>query len=169
MAKFTSGDPLLADTDVGPIAREDLRQNLHRQVTDTINAGAKCLLGGELSDGPGFFYPPTLLIDVTENMCAFTEETFGPVMVVIRAADVEEAVQLANETPYGLGAAVWTANAELATSIANRLEAGQVAINGIVKTDSRLPSGGVKGSGYGRELGPHGIREFVNTKQIWVK
>ncbi|CAA0100845.1 NAD-dependent succinate-semialdehyde dehydrogenase [Zhongshania aliphaticivorans] len=169
MAKFKSGDPLLADTDVGPIAREDLRQNLHRQVTATINAGAKCLLGGELSDGPGFFYPPTLLIDVTEDMCAFKEETFGPIMVVIRAADVEEAVQLANETPYGLGAAVWTANAELATNIANRLEAGQVAINGIVKTDSRLPSGGIKGSGYGRELGPHGIREFVNTKQIWVK
>ena len=169
MAKFKSGDPLLADTDVGPIAREDLRQNLHRQVTDTINAGAKCLLGGELTDGPGFFYPPTLLIDVTENMCAFKEETFGPVMVVIRAADVEEAMQLANETPYGLGAAVWTKNAELATSIANRLETGQVAINGIVKTDSRLPSGGVKGSGYGRELGPHGIKEFVNTKQIWVK
>lgn len=169
MAKFTSGDPLLTDTDVGPIAREDLRQNLHRQVTESINAGAKCLLGGELSDAPGFFYPPTLLIDVTESMCAFKEETFGPVMVVIRAADVEEAVQLANETPYGLGAAVWTANAELATSIANRLEAGQVAINGIVKTDSRLPSGGVKASGYGRELGPHGIREFVNTKQIWVK
>ncbi|MBB5187071.1 succinate-semialdehyde dehydrogenase/glutarate-semialdehyde dehydrogenase [Zhongshania antarctica] len=169
MAKFKTGDPLLADTQVGPIAREDLRQNLHRQVTDTISAGAKCLLGGELSDGPGFFYPPTLLVDVTEGMCAFKEETFGPIMVVIRAADVEEAVQLANETPYGLGAAVWTNDAKLATNIANRLEAGQVAINGIVKTDSRLPSGGIKGSGYGRELGPHGIREFVNTKQIWVK
>ncbi|CAA0091804.1 Succinate-semialdehyde dehydrogenase [NADP(+)] 1 [Zhongshania aliphaticivorans] len=169
MAKFTMGDPLLSDTDVGPIAREDLRQNLHRQVTETIAAGATCLLGGELSNDPGFFYPPTLLIDVTEGMCAFKEETFGPIMVVIRAADVEEAVQLANETPYGLGAAVWSTNAEVATNIANRLEAGQVAINGIVKTDSRLPSGGIKGSGYGRELGPHGIREFVNSKQIWVK
>lgn len=169
MAKFKCGDPLLADTQVGPIARDDLRHNLHRQVTESIGAGAKCLLGGELSDGPGFFYPPTLLVDVSEAMCAFKEETFGPVMVVIRAADVEEAVQLANETPYGLGAAVWTSDAKLATSIANRLEAGQVAINGIVKTDSRLPSGGIKGSGYGRELGPHGIREFVNTKQIWVK
>jgi succinate-semialdehyde dehydrogenase/glutarate-semialdehyde dehydrogenase len=169
LAKLKSGDPLLADTDVGPIARDDLRQNLHRQVTETIDAGAKCLLGGELPSGAGFFYPPTLLIDVTEDMCAFKEETFGPIMVVIRASDVEEAVQLANETPYGLGAAVWTSNAELATNIANRLEAGQVAINGIVKTDSRLPSGGIKGSGYGRELGPHGIREFVNSKQIWVK
>ena len=169
MANFKVGDPLLADTQVGPIARDELRKNLHRQVTETISAGAKCLLGGELSDGPGFFYPPTLLIDVTEDMCAFKEETFGPVMVVIRAADVEEAVQLANETPYGLGAAVWTSDAKLATSIANRLEAGQVAINGIVKTDARLPSGGIKGSGYGRELGPHGIREFVNTKQVWVK
>ncbi len=99
MAKFTMGDPLLSDTDVGPIAREDLRQNLHRQVTETIAAGATCLLGGELSNDPGFFYPPTLLIDVTEGMCAFKEETFGPIMVVIRAADVEEAVQLANEHP----------------------------------------------------------------------
>ncbi len=169
MAKFTTGDPLLAETQVGPIARDDLRQNLHRQVKDSINAGAKCLLGGELSDGPGFFYPPTLLVGVTEGMSVFREETFGPVMAVIRAADVEEAVQLANETRYGLGAAVWTSDAKLATDIANRLEAGQVAINGIVKTDSRLPSGGIKGSGYGRELGPHGIREFVNTKQIWVK
>jgi succinate-semialdehyde dehydrogenase/glutarate-semialdehyde dehydrogenase len=102
-------------------------------------------------------------------MCAISEETFGPIMVVIRAADTEEAVQLANETPYGLGAAVWSGNAELAAKVAERIEAGQVAINGIVKTDSRLPSGGIKGSGYGRELGPHGIREFVNTKQIWVK
>lgn len=169
MAKFNTGDPLLTDTDVGPIAREDLRQNLHRQVTQTIDAGAKCLLGGELDTGPGFFYPPTLLIDVTETMCAFKEETFGPVMVVIRASNAEEAVQLANNTAYGLGAAVWSENPELASDIASRLQAGQVAINGIVKTDSRLPSGGIKGSGYGRELGPHGIREFVNSKQIWIK
>ncbi|MEX1669699.1 NAD-dependent succinate-semialdehyde dehydrogenase [Zhongshania guokunii] len=169
MAKLKMGDPMHDDTDIGPIARDDLRQNLHRQVTESIEAGAKCLLGGEMPNSPGFFYPPTLLIDVTENMCAFREETFGPVMAVIRAADIEEAIQLANETPYGLGAAIWSGNAELAAKTAERLEAGQVAINGIVKTDSRLPSGGIKGSGYGRELGPHGIKEFVNTKQVWVK
>ncbi|MFT5888008.1 MAG: succinate-semialdehyde dehydrogenase/glutarate-semialdehyde dehydrogenase [Zhongshania sp.] len=169
MAKLKMGDPILDDTNIGPIAREDLRQNLHRQVTESIAEGATCLLGGEMPSSPGFFYPPTLLTDVTEDMCAFREETFGPIMVVIRAADTEEAVQLANETPYGLGAAVWSGNAELAAKVAERIEAGQVAINGIVKTDSRLPSGGIKGSGYGRELGPHGIREFVNTKQIWVK
>jgi succinate-semialdehyde dehydrogenase/glutarate-semialdehyde dehydrogenase len=169
MAKLKMGDPTLSDTNIGPIAREDLRQNLHRQVTESVAEGATCLLGGEMPGSPGFFYPPTLLTDVTEDMCAFREETFGPIMVVIRAADTEEAVQLANETPYGLGAAVWSGNAELAAKVAERIEAGQVAINGIVKTDSRLPSGGIKGSGYGRELGPHGIREFVNTKQIWVK
>ncbi|AKH67702.1 NAD-dependent aldehyde dehydrogenase [Spongiibacter sp. IMCC21906] len=169
LAKLKLGDPLSADTDIGPIARADLRDNLHRQVSETIEAGAKCLLGGELPSGKGYFYPVTLLTDVEENMCAFKEETFGPLMAAIKASDIEEAVQLANETPYGLGAAIWTGNAELAREVADRLEAGQVAINGIVKTDPRLPSGGIKRSGYGRELGPHGIKEFVNAKQIWIK
>lgn len=169
LAKLKLGDPLNEDTDIGPIAREDLRSNLHRQVTETIDAGAQCLLGGELPDGPGYFYPVTLLTDVTEGMCAFREETFGPVMAVIRATDAEEALQLANETDYGLGAGVWTQNTELAEQLALRIESGQVAINGIVKTDPRLPSGGIKRSGYGRELGPHGIKEFVNAKQVWIK
>lgn len=168
LSKLRLGDPLQADTDIGPLARADLRQNLHRQVSETVDAGAQCLLGGELPDGPGFFYPVTLLTDVDEAMCAFNEETFGPVMCVTPAADREEALQLANETDYGLGAGIWTANAELAEQMALRIEAGQVAINGIVKTDPRLPSGGIKRSGYGRELGPHGIREFVNAKQLWI-
>ena len=168
LAKLRLGDPLDKGTDIGPLARADLRQNLHRQVSETIDAGAQCLLGGELPERPGFFYPATLLTEVSETMCAFNEETFGPVMCVTRAADMEEALQLANETDYGLGAGIWTANTELAEQMALRIDAGQVAINGIVKTDPRLPSGGIKRSGYGRELGPHGIREFVNAKQLWI-
>ena len=162
------GDPLLDDTDMGPVARDDLRENLHRQVMATREAGARCLLGGELPRGPGYFYPPTLLADVTETMCAFTEETFGPVMCVTPAADLDEAIRLANHTAFGLGAGLWMADVALAEQVAQHIEAGQVAINGIVKTDPRLPSGGIKGSGFGRELGPHGIREFVNAKQVWV-
>ncbi len=169
LAKLKLGDPLEQSTDIGPIARQDLRTNLHRQVSETIAAGAQCLLGGELPEGDGYFYPVTLLSDVKESMCTFNEETFGPVMSVTAAVDVEEALQLANETEYGLGAGVWTSNAQLAEELAMRIESGQVAINGIVKTDPRLPSGGIKRSGYGRELGPHGIKEFVNAKQVWIK
>ncbi len=169
LSKLRLGNPLELETDIGPLARADLRENLHRQVTETIDAGAQCLLGGELPDGDGYFYPVTLLTDVSETMCAFNEETFGPVMCVSRASDVEEALQLANETDYGLGAGVWTSNQALAEQLALRIESGQVAINGIVKTDPRLPSGGIKRSGFGRELGPHGIKEFVNAKQIWIK
>lgn len=161
------GDPTLAETDVGPLARSELRDHLHRQVRDSIASGAKCLLGGELSDGPGSFYPVTLLADVPESAAAFSEETFGPVAAVCQVADAEEGVALANRTEYGLAAAVWT-RAERGVQIARRLEAGQVAVNGIVKTDPRLPSGGIKASGYGRELGPHGIHEFVNAQQIWL-
>jgi len=155
--------------DVGPIAREDLRQNLHRQVTETIDAGANCLLGGVLPQGEGFFYPVTLLEGVTRDMCSFREETFGPVMSVIKAEDLPEVLDLANDTEYGLGSSIWTNNADLAEATAMELNAGQVAINGIVKTDPRLPSGGIKSSGYGRELGPQGIKEFVNAKQVWIK
>ncbi|WP_041524237.1 aldehyde dehydrogenase family protein [Gilvimarinus agarilyticus] len=168
LAALTLGDPNLESTDIGPIARDDLRQNLHRQVSETVNAGARCLLGGELPAGEGYFYPVTLLADVTSEMCAFREETFGPVMAVAPVADLAQAVSIANDTEYGLGAALWMADTDKAQQAAAQLNAGQVAINGIVKTDPRLPSGGIKRSGYGRELGPHGIREFVNAKQVWV-
>lgn len=167
MAKLTMGDPCLETTDIGPIARADLREQLHRQVAATVQAGARCLLGGEMPEGPGFFYPPTVLADVTTAMVAAQEETFGPVMVVMRAADEADAIQMANETPYGLAGSVWS-RTDRALAIAQQLETGQVAINGIVKTDPRLPSGGIKRSGIGRELGPHGIREFANAQQIWV-
>lgn len=169
LAKLTVGDPTKADTDLGPIAREDLRENLHRQVTETVEAGAECLLGGEMPEGAGYFYPCTLLAGVTPEMCAFNEETFGPVMVAVKADDPDAALELANQSDYGLGAAIWTADAERALHFANELQAGQVSVNGIVKSDPRLPSGGIKRSGLGRELGPHGIREFTNAKQIWIK
>ncbi len=169
LEKLSMGDPLEETTDIGPIARADLRDNLHRQVTETIQAGARCLLGGELPEGKGFAYPVTFLADVTADMTAFKEETFGPVMCAIKAESAEQALVLANDTEFGLGAGVWTNNAEMAKDFAMKINAGQVAINGIVKTDPRLPSGGIKKSGYGRELGPHGIKEFVNAKQVWIK
>lgn len=161
------GDPADPATDVGPIARADLREELHRQVRATVDAGATCVLGGTLPEGAGYFYPVTLLTGVEPGMCAFVEETFGPVAVVIRADDAAHAVELANDTEYGLAASVWS-TPERGEAMASALEAGQVAVNGIVKTDPRLPSGGIKRSGYGRELGPHGIHEFVNAQQVWV-
>ncbi|WP_235335446.1 aldehyde dehydrogenase family protein, partial [Photobacterium halotolerans] len=163
------GDPSSPDTDVGPLARDDLRQNLHRQVQATIEAGARCLMGGQPETGLGYYYPVTLLADVTPDMCAFREETFGPVMVLVKADDAEHALRLANDTAYGLGAGVWTGSPVHAQRFIRELQAGQIAVNGIVKTDPRLPSGGIKRSGYGRELGPQGIHEFVNAKQVWVK
>jgi succinate-semialdehyde dehydrogenase/glutarate-semialdehyde dehydrogenase len=167
LAALVVGDPSSESTDVGPMARRDLRDELHRQVRETVAAGARCLLGGELPDGPGAFYPVTLLADVGPATPAFREETFGPVACLTPVRDDAEALALANRTDYGLATSVWgeTARAE---ALAAGIEAGQVVVNGLVKTDPRLPSGGIKRSGYGRELGPHGIREFVNTQQVWV-
>lgn len=167
LGALVEGDPTDPKTDVGPVARADLRDELHRQVRATIDQGARCLLGGELPAGPGSFYPVTLLAGVTPEMTAFREETFGPVAAVIRAAGAAEALALANRTDYGLAASVWT-DPDRGEALARDIEAGQVAVNGLVKTDPRLPSGGIKRSGYGRELGPHGIREFVNVQQVWV-
>ncbi|MGF1689302.1 NAD-dependent succinate-semialdehyde dehydrogenase [Photobacterium japonica] len=163
------GDPNDPATDIGPIARADLRANLHRQVTESIAQGARCVLGGVLPDGDGFFYPVTLLTDAHVGMCGMEEEVFGPVMVVCPVRDADEALQVANTSEYGLGAGVWTRDSAKALALAEQLETGQVAINGIVKTDPRLPSGGIKKSGFGRELGEAGIKAFVNAKQIWIK
>lgn len=167
LAALKMGDPRNEDTDVGPIARADLRDGLHRQVQATLDAGAVCHLGGTLPDGPGFFYPVTLLTEVAPGMSASCEETFGPVAVMMRADSADHALAIANDTPYGLAASIWT-SPERGEKLALELEAGQVVVNGIVKTDPRLPSGGIKRSGYGRELGPHGIREFVNAQQVWI-
>jgi len=168
LAVLKMGDPANPETQIGPIARDDLRQGLHRQVQMTIEQGGRCLLGGEMPEGDGYFYPVTLLVDVTPEMQASCEETFGPIAVVMKATSEEHALEIANDTPYGLAASIWTADTNKAIKMAPLIEAGQVTINGIVKTDPRLPSGGIKRSGYGRELGPHGIMEFVNIQQIWV-
>ncbi|MBA4502426.1 NAD-dependent succinate-semialdehyde dehydrogenase [Marinobacterium marinum] len=167
LAAFKSGDPADPTTDIGPLAREDLRTVLARQVDETIAAGARCLLGGYIPEGTGFFYPVTLLTNVRNDMTACREETFGPVAVVLQADNAEQAVQIANDTEYGLAASIWTEHSR-GESLARDIEAGQVVINGLVKTDPRLPSGGIKRSGYGRELGPQGIMEFVNLQQVWV-
>ncbi|MFV8816093.1 NAD-dependent succinate-semialdehyde dehydrogenase [Haliea sp. E17] len=171
LAALTVGNPRDEQNQVGPIARPDLRDNLARQVERTIASGARCLMGGEALSGDGYYYPVTLLADVDTSMAAACEETFGPVAVVMKAASLDAALAIANDTEYGLAAALWCApeRAEsLASEVAREIEAGQVAVNGIVKTDPRLPSGGIKRSGLGRELGPHGILEFVNAQQVWV-
>ncbi len=162
------GDPLAAGTDVGPQARADLRANLQRQVEESVRRGAKLVLGGRVPEGPGFFYPPSVLTSVANGMPAFDEEVFGPVAAVIRVRDDADAVRVANASPYGLGAAVWTEDRERGERLAAELEVGSVFVNGLVKSDPRLPFGGVKRSGYGRELSEFGLREFVNVKSVWV-
>jgi succinate-semialdehyde dehydrogenase/glutarate-semialdehyde dehydrogenase len=162
------GNPLARETQVGPQARADLRESLHRQVDESIKRGAKRLLGGEIPAGKGAFYPPTLLAAVDKGMPAFDEETFGPVAAVIRAKDEADAVRLANDSSFGLGASLWTQDRARAERVAAQVEAGSVSVNGIVKSDPRLPFGGIKRSGYGRELSEYGIREFVNIKSVWI-
>ena len=163
------GDPFAEDTDIGPQARPDLRDALHEQVTKSVDAGATLLLGGELPDGPGAFYPPTVLANVSAGMPAYDEEVFGPVAAIITAEDEEDAVRIANDTPYGLGAAIFTRDRGRGERIAaERLQAGNCFVNAFVKSDPRLPFGGIKESGYGRELSKLGIHEFVNIKTVYI-
>jgi len=170
MSTYRMGDPFRDGTDVGPQARIDLRDDLHRQVVESVERGAKLLLGGVVPERPGAWYPPTVLTDVGPGMPVYDEETFGPVAAIVRVGDEEEAIRVANDTAFGLGAAVFTRDLERGERIAaERLEAGCCFVNGLVKSDPRLPFGGVKESGYGRELGVVGIREFVNVKTVWVE
>ncbi|GBD12479.1 Succinate semialdehyde dehydrogenase [NAD(P)+] Sad [bacterium HR24] len=162
------GDPLDPRTNIGPLARGDLRDDLDRQVRRSLDMGARLLLGGHKLDGRGYFYAPTVLAEVTPEMPAFREETFGPVAAIVRARDADEAVRLANMSPFGLGAAIWTGDPERGQALAGEIEAGNVFVNGMVASDPRLPFGGVKRSGYGRELAVFGIREFVNIQTVWV-
>jgi len=164
------GDPHAEDSDIGPQARHDLRDDLHRQVLESVEKGARCLTGGRIPDMKGAYYPPTVLTDVRKGMPAFDDELFGPVAAIIPVANEEEAIRVANDSVFGLGAAVFTNEVERGRRIAREsLEAGACFVNAFVKSDPRLPFGGIKESGYGRELGPHGIREFVNAKTVWVK
>lgn len=169
MREAVVGDPLLEATQVGPLARRDLRDELQRQVDASLAQGAKLLLGGGPAPGPGAFYPPTVLGGVRPGMAAFDEETFGPVAAIVPARDEEEAIELANATSFGLGSCVFTQDLARGECIAReRLEAGSCFVNALVKSDNRLPFGGVKASGYGRELSAFGIREFVNVKTVYV-
>lgn len=170
MKQKKMGDPLDEETDLGPQARKDLRDELHEQVELSIEKGAKCLLGGAIPDGKGAFYPPTILTNVTKGMPAYDDELFGPVAAIISVKDEKEAIEIANDSPFGLGAAVFTKDSERGRRIAeNEIEAGCCFVNQFVKSDPRLPFGGIKESGYGRELSHFGIREFVNIKTVYVK
>jgi succinate-semialdehyde dehydrogenase/glutarate-semialdehyde dehydrogenase len=169
MAELRIGDPMDRGTEVGPLARADLLESLDRQVRDSVAAGARLLTGGARLERPGFYYAPTVLAGVRPGMPAHDQETFGPLAAVLRAGDAAEAIALANRSPYGLGASLWTADPARAEALAAEIEAGSVFVNEMVKSDPRLPFGGIKRSGHGRELGVFGIREFVNVKTVWVR
>jgi len=170
MAAKIMGDPLNEMSDIGPQARIDLRDELHQQVLKSIEMGAICLLGGKIPDGINAFYPPTILTNVKKDMPAFDEELFGPVAAIISAENEEEAVNLANDSVFGLGAAVFTRNIQRGEEIAaKQLEAGSCFVNSFVRSDPRLPFGGIRQSGYGRELSHYGIKEFVNIKTVFIK
>jgi acyl-CoA reductase-like NAD-dependent aldehyde dehydrogenase len=162
------GDPMDPSTQIGPLARGEFIEDLERQIEESVRRGANILLGGHRGSGKGYFFEPTVLTDVQPDMPAGCEELFGPVAAMMRARDTEDAILLANSTPYGLGSNLWTTDIEKARQLARRIEAGQVFINGMVASDPRLPFGGVKKSGYGRELSELGMREFVNIQTVWI-
>lgn len=168
IGKLKIGNPTDPATDVGPMASEDVARAVVRQINQSVRRGAKVVVGGNRPPWKGAFVNPTLLTDVKPGMPAFDEEVFGPVAAVIAAKDTDDAICLANKTAYGLGASVWSEDLEKAARLAKRINAGSVFINGMVKSDPRLPFGGINHSGYGRELSYHGLREFTNVKTVWV-
>lgn len=168
MKKLKTGDPENPDTDFGPLARLDLLEDLDEQIKKSVDAGAKVLTGGRRIDREGFYYEPAVVTGVTPEMTVFKEETFGPALAVIKADDENHAIELANKSDYGLGGSLWTKDIEKGTRLARQVESGAVFVNGMTKSDPRMPFGGIKRSGYGRELSHYGIREFVNIKTIWV-
>ncbi len=167
-SRLRVGDPRRRETQIGPVARGDLRDDLDRQVRETVQQGAQLLQGGKRLGERGYFYAPTVLTNVQPTMVAFHEETFGPIAAVTQVRDAEEAIAVANASIYGLGGNLWTSDIERGKQLARRIETGGVFINGMTASDPRLPFGGVKRSGYGRELSSYGIREFVNIQTIWV-
>jgi succinate-semialdehyde dehydrogenase/glutarate-semialdehyde dehydrogenase len=169
MLSMQVGDPLLEDTQVGPLARPDLVDELDAQVRKSIKLGARLLCGGRRKEGPGAFYLPTVLTDVRKGMPVFDQETFGPVSAIIPVADTEEAIATANDSPFGLGGSVWSQDLKKAERVARHIESGAVFVNSMTKSDPRLPFGGIKRSGFGRELSHYGIKEFVNIKTIWIE
>jgi succinate-semialdehyde dehydrogenase / glutarate-semialdehyde dehydrogenase len=166
---LTVGDPMDPATDVGPLANESQVDTIGQQVQRSVAAGARLLTGGRRLDRPGYYYAPTVLTDVTPDSPAYHDEVFGPVAILFRARDVDDAIRLANDTPFGLGASAWTNDPTERARFVAELEAGMVFINAMVASDPRVPFGGVKQSGYGRELSSQGIREFVNIKTVWIQ
>ena len=156
-------------TNIGPIARKDLAEKVRAQIAKTIAQGAKAVINPSFIPTESNFIAPTILSDITADMCAFQEEIFGPVWTVIKANSTEHAIELANNTVYGLGASIWTADEKAGEELAPQLQSGNVFINDIVKSDARLPFGGVKRSGFGRELSEFGLREFVNVKTVYIR
>ena len=168
MRTLKVGDPMDPETELGPLATEQILQGVHDQVQKTIAAGARLLTGGNRIHGPGFFYEPTVLVDVPKDSPAYREEVFGPVAAVFRVSSPDDAILLANDTTFGLGSSAWTKDRDEQKRFASELDSGMVFINAMVASDPRLPFGGVKRSGFGRELGAAGVREFTNTKTIWI-
>ena len=169
MNKIKIGDPMNKETELGPIAREDLLNELDEQVKQSVEKGAVILCGGKKLKGEGFYYAPTILANLKKGMPAYDDEIFGPVASLIKANDEEEAIAIANDSEFGLGASLWTRDLNKAKVLASKIESGSVFVNGMVKSDPRLPFGGIKNSGYGRELSHYGIKEFVNIKTVWIK
>jgi succinate-semialdehyde dehydrogenase/glutarate-semialdehyde dehydrogenase len=163
------GDPINESTDIGPQASGKLLEELHNQVEASVNAGATVVTGGEPLQREGAYYPPTILTDIPKECPARNEELFGPIAAVFKVSDETDAIELANDTRYGLGASVWTADRARGEQLARNIDAGCVFVNGMVKSDPRMPFGGVKDSGYGRELSKDGMLEFVNRKTVWIE
>ena len=168
VAALKVGNPMDRGNQVGPLAREDLVEDLERQVDESVRLGARAVIGGSRIKSDGYYFEPTVLTNVRPGMPAYHEETFGPVAAVIRVRDAEDALRVANDTDFGLGSNIWTSDVERGKRLAERVEAGLVFINGMVASDARLPFGGVKRSGYGRELSEYGIKEFTNIQTVWV-
>jgi succinate-semialdehyde dehydrogenase/glutarate-semialdehyde dehydrogenase len=169
MKKIKVGDPMDKETELGPIAREDLLNELDEQVKQSVEKGAVVLCGGKKLNREGFYYLPTILTNLKKGMPAYDDEIFGPVASLIKAKDEDDAIQITNDSAFGLGASLWTSDLEKAKHLARKIESGSVFVNGMVKSDPRLPFGGIKNSGYGRELSHYGIKEFVNIKTVWIK
>jgi succinate-semialdehyde dehydrogenase/glutarate-semialdehyde dehydrogenase len=169
MSALKVGDPMDDQTDMGPLATPQILEDVDGQVRKSVEAGARVLTGGKPIDGPGNFYPPTVITDIPEDSPGYKEEIFGPVASLFRARDIDDAIRIANDTEFGLGSSAWTTDPDEQERFINEIEAGQVFINSMVASDPRIPFGGVKASGYGRELSVYGLREFVNVKTVWIE